>query len=249
VVVGTFRDKKPAPAKGGASGIFKSMKSGVGTLINALLDRVRVVRQKVEAVAADDDGWRLTVAGEHYKFDSIVVACGANKGAPLLRPLIPELADLLGTIPYTGSAIWTFGYNRSDVPHPLDAFGFLVPKPEREAMMACTWLGTKWAGRVPEDKAVFRCFSTDPDAAREPVQDELHRLMGITAEPIFAIGHRWPDSMPQYTVGHSARVLEIEAITTRIPGLFLAGNAFNGIGIPDCVKSAKLTAEAIGRNA
>ena len=156
-------------------------------------------------------------------FDRIVLACGANRSAPLLAPSTPQLSDLLAAIPYTGSSIWTFGYRREDVRHALDAFGFLVPKPERRAIMACTWLQTKWLGRVPEDKAVFRCFSTDPDVPRDAVQAELQRLMGITAEPIFALNHRWPDSMPQYTVGHSARVAEIEARAAGVPGLASGG--------------------------
>ena len=116
-------------------------------------------------------------------------------------------------------------------------------------MMACTWLGTKWLGRVPEDKAVFRCFSTDPDTPREAVQQELEALMGISAQPIFAVGHRWPESMPQYTVGHSARVEEIESRAANIPGLHLAGNAYRGIGIPDCVRSGKSTAQTIAATA
>jgi oxygen-dependent protoporphyrinogen oxidase len=111
--------------------------------------------------------------------------------------------------------------------------------------MACTWLQTKWLGRVPEGKAVFRCFSTDPDVTRDAVQGDLERLMDIKAEPIFALNHRWPDSMPQYTVGHSARVAEIEGLAAGVAGLHLVGNAFGGIGIPDCVRSAKTTAAAI----
>ena len=95
--------------------------------------------------------------------------------------------ELLASIPHTGSAIWTFGYRRADVPHPLDAFGFLVPKPERNAIMACTWVATKWLGRVPEGKAVLRCFSTDPDVTEEAMRADLQRLMGITAEPLFAL--------------------------------------------------------------
>jgi oxygen-dependent protoporphyrinogen oxidase len=164
---------------------------------------------------------------------------------PLIAPVDDLLAELLSTIPYTGSSIWTFGYRREDIRHPLDAFGFLVPKAERGAVMACTWLGTKWPGRVPEDKAVFRCFSTDPDVTREASQAELHRLMGITAQPIFAVNHRWPDSMPQYTVGHSFRVADIEARAGEIPGLHIIGNAYNGIGIPDCIRNARQVAEAI----
>ena len=111
--------------------------------------------------------------------------------------------------------------------------------------MACTWLQTKWIGRVPDDKSVFRCFSSNPEISREEVESDLRRLMGIDAEPIFALSHRWPDSMPQYTVGHSARVEEIEARVRQIPGLYLAGNAFHGIGIPDCVRSGRNVAEAI----
>jgi oxygen-dependent protoporphyrinogen oxidase len=179
------------------------------------------------------------------EFDRIVLACGANKSVPLLASVDPALADLLAAIPYTGSSIWTFGYRRGEIKHPLDAFGFLIPKPERRSIMACTWLQTKWLGRVPADKAVFRCFSSDPNLGREEAESDLRRLMGIEAEPLFALNHRWPDSMPQYTVGHTARVEEIEARVGQIPGLYLTGNAFKGIGIPDCIRGAKQTAEAI----
>ncbi len=115
--------------------------------------------------------------------------------------------------------------------------------------MACTWLGTKWQGRVPDDKAVFRCFSTDPDVSREAALADLNHLMDITAEPIFAVNDRWPDSMPQYAVGHTARVAEIDARAAAIPGFSLIGNAFHGIGIPDCVRSAQQAAERIGSDA
>jgi oxygen-dependent protoporphyrinogen oxidase len=240
VVVGTFRDKRPS-----SGAIFKSLRRGLGTLIDALRARAQIVPEQVNAIAPSHSGWDVQAGGECQSFDQIVLACGANRSVPLLQPFDPELADLLASIPYTGSSIWTFGYSRADVKHPLDAFGFLVPKPERGAVMACTWLGTKWLGRVPDDKAVFRCFSTDPEVTRDVALTELQRLMGITAEPIFAVSHRWPDSMPQYTVGHSFRIAEIEVRAAQIPGLHLAGNAYKGIGIPDCVRSAKQAADAI----
>jgi oxygen-dependent protoporphyrinogen oxidase len=160
----------------------------------------------------------------------------------------PVAGELLGSIPHTSSAIWSLGYRRSEIKHPLDAFGFLIPRGEREAIMACTWIATKWLGRVPEDKAVLRCFSTDLDVTQEAIQADLERLMGITAEPIFALRHQCPDAMPQYSVGHSVRVAELEARIAEIPGLHLAGNAYHGIGIPDCVRSGKLAAEAITRS-
>jgi oxygen-dependent protoporphyrinogen oxidase len=242
VVVGTMRDKRPPSG----NSIFKSMKHGMGMLIETLLERVNLVKSRVEAISVADAGWQV-LAGEQWRsFDHVVLACGANRAAPLIAPADGRLSELLAAIPYTSSSIWTFGYKRSDVPHPLDAFGFLVPKPERNAIMACTWLGTKWLGRVPDDKAVFRCFSTDPDVTREAAQDDLKRLMDMTAEPAFVVNHRWPDSMPQYAVGHTARVAEIETRANAIPGLSLIGNAFHGIGIPDCIRSAQKAAVRIG---
>src|SRR5579885_3014701 len=120
-----------------------------------------------------------------------------------------------------GRSIWTFIYDRANVKQPLDAFGFLVPSIERRAIMACTWVGTKWAGRVPEDKAVFRCFSTDADLSRDAAEADLVRLMNISGAPLAAVHHRWPDAMPQYTVGHSARVAELERRIAHIPGGYL----------------------------
>ena len=242
VVVGTLRDKR----KPSGQSIFKTMRHGMGTLIDTLIGRVNLIRARVESIAPVESGWLVFAEGQWHPFDHVVLACGANRAAPLTAPTDPRLSALLGAIPYTSSSIWTFGYRRSDVPHPLDAFGFLVPKPERRAIMACTWLGTKWAGRVPDDKAVFRCFSTDPDVSREAALADLNHLMGITAEPIFALNHRWPDSMPQYSVGHTARVAEIDARASAIPHFSLIGNAFYGIGIPDCVRSAQKAAERIG---
>jgi oxygen-dependent protoporphyrinogen oxidase len=242
VVVGALRDKR----KPTGQSIFKSLRGGVGTLIDALVSRVNVVRAPVEAIAP---GWGLFAEGVWQNFDHVVLACGANRAAPLIAAVDPALSGLLGTIPHSGSSIWTFGYRREDIRHPLDAFGFLVPKPERGAIMACTWLQTKWLGRVPSDKAVFRCFSTDQDVTREASETELRRLMGIDAEPIFAVNHRWPASMPQYTVGHTERICAVRTRMADVPGLHLAGNAYNGIGIPDCVRSAKQAADAIIRTA
>jgi oxygen-dependent protoporphyrinogen oxidase len=242
VVVGTMRDKR----KPSGQSIFKTMRHGMGTLIDNLIGRVNLVRARVESIAPVENGWLVFAEEQWHPFDHVVLACGANRAAPLIAPTDARLSELLGAIPYTSNSIWTFGYRRSDVPHPLDAFGFLVPKPERRAIMACTWLGTKWLGRVPADKAVFRCFSTDPDVSREAVLADLNHLMGMTAEPIFALHHRWPDSMPQYSVGHTARVAEIAARAAAIPGFSLIGNAFYGIGIPDCVRSAQKAAERIG---
>jgi oxygen-dependent protoporphyrinogen oxidase len=232
VVVGALREKrKPA-----GEPVFKSLRNGMGSLIDALREKVTVIPARVESI---QPGWGIFAAGEWHHFEQIVLCCGANWAAPLMAPIDARAGELLASIQHSGSSIRTFGYRMEDVPRPLDAFGFLVPKRERNTIMACTWVATKWPGRVPEGTAVLRCFSTDPDVSEEAMRSDLRRLMGITAEPLFALDHRWPESMPQYTVGHAARIAEIEARVAAIPGLHLAGNAYHGIGVPDCVRSAK----------
>jgi len=238
VVVGALREK----AKRGGQPVFKSLRNGMGTLIDALREKVTVIPARVESI---QPAWKAFADGEWHDFDQIVLCCGANRAASLMAPIDARAAELLSSIPHSGSAIWTFGYRSEDVPRPLDAFGFLVPKRERNTIMACTWVATKWEGRVPEGKAVLRCFSTDPDVSADAMRSDLRRLMGITAEPLFVLNHRWPESMPQYTVGHAARIAEMEARVAAIPGLHLAGNAYHGIGIPDCVRSAKQAAKGV----
>jgi oxygen-dependent protoporphyrinogen oxidase len=240
VVVGALREKR----KAGGQPVFKSLRRGMGSLIDALREGTEI-RPRVEAIQPGAAEWAVFAGGEWQVFDRMVLCCGANASAALTAATDAEISRLLASIPYTGSSIWTLGYRREDVHHPLDAFGFLIPRKERQAIMACTWVATKWSGRVPEDKAVLRCFSTDPETSLPAVRADLERLMGVSADPLFALNHQWPDTMPQYTVGHTARIGELEARLAAVPGLHLAGNAYHGVGIPDCVRSARRAAQRI----
>jgi oxygen-dependent protoporphyrinogen oxidase len=124
----------------------------------------------------------------------------------------------------------------------MNGFGFLVPRVERRHLAACTWVGSKFAHRVPPDKVLLRCFVTG-DVSQ--TTSELREKMGITAEPLFERVWDWPESMPQYSVGHAANVAYAMAMLKDFPGLFLTGNAYYGVGIPDCVRMAAKTAEAV----
>src|SRR5262249_41416426 len=134
--------------------------------------------------------------------------------------------------------------------------GFLVPKKERRRLMACTWVGEKFSHRVPEGTIVARCFFRGPedaamlsrpgDARYAAFRKELQEHSGIPAQATIRRIYRWPRSMAQYTVGHPRRLAEIEPRVKAIPGLYLAGNAYEGIGIPDCIRLGKRAAEAIG---
>jgi oxygen-dependent protoporphyrinogen oxidase len=147
------------------------------------------------------------------------------------------------------------GYDAADFREPPSGFGFLVPKKERRQLVACTWVGTKFSYRVPEGKIVARCFVGGRDGAEALLQSddaviaavtaEMREIAGVTAPPRFARVFRWPRSMAQYPVGHAGRQTEIEARVRAIPGLYLAGNAYQGIGIPDCIRLGRAAAEQI----
>ena len=242
--------KQGSNASGGS--LFRTLKGGLADLVAALeaslLAKMERVHGAVETVERNGKGWRLRVDGSWMEADRVVLACRAWQAAGLLGG---ELAALLRAIPYTSSLTMAIGYRRAELRHPLNGFGFLAPKRERRHVLACTWVGTKFAHRVPEDMAVLRCFATG-ESLHEPddsltalVRGELRDIMGITAEPAFVSVSRWPSSMAQYTVGHAERVAQIDALVKQLPGLFLAGNAYSGIGIPDCIRGGKEAADAI----
>jgi oxygen-dependent protoporphyrinogen oxidase len=166
-----------------------------------------------------------------------------------------RLAELMGKVAYSSSMTVAVGFDAADFAEPPSGFGFLVPKKERRRLVACTWVGTKFSYRVPEGKVVARCFlggmddagvlGESDDAVTAAVTQELREIAGVTARPRFTRIARWPRSMAQYTVGHPAREAELEARLAQIPGLYLAGNAYQGIGIPDCIRMGRAAAARI----
>jgi protoporphyrinogen/coproporphyrinogen III oxidase len=169
----------------------------------------------------------------------------------LLAASEPELSRLLSGIPYTTSITLALGYQKATFDHPLNGHGFLVPKKERGYIFGCTWVGNKFDYRVPDDMVVLRCFlgadamPLSDEALVDAARAELRDIMRLEAAPVFHNIARWPDSMAQYTVGHERRVARIEEIVRAIPGLYLAGNAYHGIGIPDCVRMGQEAATNI----
>jgi oxygen-dependent protoporphyrinogen oxidase len=228
--------------RAGKGHLFNTLKTGLSTLTEELVRRcgahLSVVRGSAEHV---DPAGRVRVNGEWLDASHVVLACPAWQAASIVDHA--GLTGLLAAVPYTSSKIVALVYNRSEISHPLNGFGFLVPKVERRNVTACTWVNTKFSHRVPPDKVALRCFvHGDPDG----VEAELRHMMGITAKPIARTVHYWDRSMAQYTVGHEDRVKQIEAILAENPRLHLAGNAYYGIGIPDCVRMGQAAAAKIG---
>ncbi len=238
------------PRPKGSGSLFRTLKCGLGQLVDALRPSASVIQGHADSLERTQAGFRARANGGWIEAEHVVLAMPAGNCATLLRPLHAELSDLLGSIPYTSSITLSLGYRKATFDHPLKGFGFLVPKRERKYLAACTWVGNKFNYRVPDDTVLLRCFmgghagmETD-DSLVETARRELRSIMGLQAEPFFHSIARWPDSMAQYTVGHEKRVERIEAILQTLPGLYLAGNAYHGIGIPDCIRMGK---DAAGR--
>ncbi len=241
----------PRPKGSGSGSLFRTLKNGLGQLVDALRPSANVVNGTVENLERNGSGFRAHINGDWIEADHLVLATPAGAAAKLLQPLNGNLAELLQAVPYTSSVTLSLGYRKDTFDHPLNGFGFLVPKRERKLMAACTWVGNKFSYRVPDAMVLLRCFmggdalkETD-DSLVEAARAELRRIMGIQAVPVFHSIARWPNSMAQYTVGHEKRLQQIEFIVKDTPGLHLAGNAYRGIGLPDCIKAGKEAATRI----
>jgi oxygen-dependent protoporphyrinogen oxidase len=240
----------PRPKSSGGS-FLQTLKGGLGQLVEALRPSADVVQADVESVEQGPAGLRVRANGDWLEAEHVVVATPAGDAARVLQAMQPELAGLLAEIPYTSSITLSLGYRKNTFDHPLDGHGFLVPKKERKHIFGCTWVGNKFDHRVPANMVVLRCFlggdamPLSDEALVDAARSDLHDIMGLEAAPVFHNIARWPHSMAQYTVGHEKRVARIAQLTRAIPGLYLAGNAYHGIGIPDCVRMGQEAATKI----
>ncbi len=236
--------------------LFLSFDQGMQVLVDALSQQVKAdIRLNTRAVGLKREGpaWAITTSdGEELIADKICIALPAYLAATLLHG---RLAEKLRQIKYASTATINFAYRRSAIAHPLNGFGFVVPFIEKRSLIACTFSSVKFSGRAAEGHVLLRAFAggalqpeifaLDEDDMRVRVETNLRELLGITEEPLFVEVAKWKDSMPQYEVGHLERVNEIEKLVSEIPGLTLAGNAYRGAGIPDCIRSGQTAAEML----
>jgi len=231
---------------------FVSLRGGMEELVERLVERMQEVEFRTRAaVRKIERGFRLVLDGAAITADVVVLAIPAPAAAELVRPLDEGLAESLRAITYVGSATVSLGYPRASVPRDLDGTGFVIPRAEVRSLLACTWSSSKFEGRAPEGRVLFRCF-IPPEAMKGSdaelvgrARAELERVMGITGEPEVAEARRWEGANPVYAVGHEARVRDIEARRTSLPNLFFTGAGYRGLGIPDCISDGR----AIGRAA
>jgi protoporphyrinogen/coproporphyrinogen III oxidase len=250
---GVLAERRRAARRSKTAPLFQTLRAGLGALVDALQlavsPHMQVVEDTAVAVERREDGFCVQFGGGSIEASAVVLACQAYEAGTLVRSLDAQLADQLVSIRYNSSTTVALGYEKDTFDRPLNGFGFLIPRKERRRLVAGTWVGTKFSHRVPEDKVLLRCFLSGEAEADEEllgqIREELREIMGVTAKPAFTRISRWPRSMAQYTVGHQRRIEAVETRLCTIPGLYVAGNAYHGIGVPDCVRMGQQAAGKI----
>jgi protoporphyrinogen/coproporphyrinogen III oxidase len=214
---------------------------------------------RVERVSHDQGGWRIRVnkltGVEEICARKLVLAVPAGEAARLIEPLSPEASTLLATIPYAPIVSAAMGYSRDRVRHPLDGFGFLVPRREGMRTLGGLFLSTLFPGRAPSGKVLITAFMggmTNPDAVNLD-EDKLHQRIGeelavtLGAHPPPDMAHlsRHQSAIPQYTMGHLERVSRIKKLSSAFPGLHLQASWSDGISVTDCVRNGEKLAERL----
>jgi oxygen-dependent protoporphyrinogen oxidase len=246
--------------------LFMAPRAGMAEIVEALSSRLAQVAlwlgETVQRVRPHGTGAAGAQAyavhldrATTLQAEAVVFATPAHITARLVEGFHPRLAEALRAIPYTSSATISLAYRRRDVPHPLDGFGFLVGKHEDRRITAATWSSSKFPHRAPADHVLIRSFVggvgreelvwRDDAALIQLVCEELGAILGITTAPMLARVYRWERANPQYLVGHLERIDAMEQMLASYPGLFLAGSAYRGVGVPDCIHQGVLTAERL----
>ncbi len=254
-----MRKRSQSSGEGKESGarysMFVAPKQGMAQLVQTLQERLADqsihLGVKVIGIRQDERGWIVESDGETQAFDAVIVALPAPQAAEVLSQQ-EKIAGYLRQIPYAGCSVAIVTVDQSQIRWPVEGFGFVVPEIENRKILAVSFSSAKYPGRAPEGKVIMRIFvggACHPELAdlsdeemRSVVQSELAELIGLEGEPENFLVTRWNGKMPQYHLGHLDRVAALEEETAKLPGLELAGNAYRGVGVPQCIQSGESAA-------
>ncbi len=251
------RGKSGGPS--GPSGWLTSFHGGLYVLIERLeqLYRDDIVRSAAVAqVIKSVDGYEVVMqSGQRLSAKNVVMATPSFNAMDLVASLSPDLSKALSAIPYAPIAVVCLGFKKSDVWHPLDGFGFLVPQKENRTILGSIWTSSIFADRAPEGEVQLRTMvGGDGDHASAALPDDqlfdivhadLKGILGRLGKPTMKKIYRWQKGIPQYVIGHARTLSDIERELGHFAGLYVAGNAYHGIGLNDCVKQARAVADRI----
>jgi oxygen-dependent protoporphyrinogen oxidase len=257
--LGLRKMRRHAPPSTGAP-VLVTLTGGLGRLVEALVARLAGDDLQLDtaagSIARAGTGYRVDLAGgQSIAADAVVLATPAFATAALLAELAPVAASVLAEIPYVDVATIWLAYPRSAVGRPMDGTGFLVPPEEGKLMVGCTWSSAKWPHLADENLVLIRAMvgrrgdrrwlDMDDETLVRRVHEELVEAMGLTAGSDHHSIHRWPQAMPQYLVGHQDRMDALDAVIDHLPGLYLTGAAYHGVGLASCVADAQRTAQDV----
>jgi oxygen-dependent protoporphyrinogen oxidase len=257
---GALEMRKKMPSTPGSRSAFLTPTTGLAEIVEKLVESLkskidlRLNNRVVSITRPSTFGVRLD-SGEYFEADAIILATPAPFSGQMLESFDPSLAADLQAIPYASTATISLAYQLSDLPRPLDGYGYVIPRREGRRALACTWTSTKFPHRAPEGYVLIRIFvgraGQDTDTPRtesallDIAREELQLTLGITVNPILSRVFFWEKAMPQYNLGHPALLKRIDSALEKHSGLALAGNGYRGIGIPDCIHSGELAAENV----
>jgi protoporphyrinogen/coproporphyrinogen III oxidase len=261
---GALEMRKKMPSTPGSRSAFLTPTTGLAEMVEALVEtlaptvdmRLNTRALELRTSHAAPGTWHVELEnGETIEADSVILATPAPVSGKLLESLDPALSSVLESISYASTATASLAYRQSDLPRPLDGYGYVIPRREGRRALACTWTSTKFPHRAPDGYALIRVFvgraGQDADMPRDEIElialarEELQLTLGITADPLISRVFVWENAMPQYNLGHPDKLAKIESALAKHPGLALAGNGYRGIGIPDCINSGKVAVEKL----
>lgn len=238
--------------------IFTTLRSGMGTLIDRMVASVPMdwirLGATVKFVSCSEEGWLVGTPHEVERFDAVIMAAPVDVARSLLDPVDAPLAELM-QMDASSAVVVGFGFPDAAKFSLPPGFGFLVPPGTGSLLLACTFVDQKFADRVPQDGRLVRAFfggaaadrmmRCGNDEAAAVARLELARILGPMPEPQVTVVRRWPRSLPQYAVGHLERMAAMDARVSTLDGLWLLGNGYRGVGIPDLVRDARNAAREI----
>ena len=253
---------KNGNGKGGSRSAFLTPTAGLAEIVEKLVERLVAAGARLSAgvgasrLQPTPRGYQIDLdQGGTLTADGLILAAPAFASADLLEGFAPSLAAELRQIPYVTTATISLAYPLESLPRPLDGYGYVIPRGEGRSALACTWTSTKFPHRAPQGYALLRVFvgragqeahiDWSEASLLEVARQELRLTLGIRAEPALSRVFIWEKAMPQYVLGHPARLMRIDAALGGLPGLALAGNGYRGIGIPDCIHSGEMAAQSI----
>ena len=261
---GMRESKKFAPGHRQPLSPLFSFGTGAHQIVRAIadsLERTEIIRGRA-AVAVDrmeagyPPRYRVTLDDlQSFESDVLALATPAQDAASLVRSFAPGLTRLLERMRSSATGSVHMAFRCEEISHPLEGSGFLMPRSETGLVTGCTWTSSKWPSRSPKDYVLLRAFLGrskddsfleygDPELV-EVATETLRPLLGIRGAPERAWVHRWAEGMPQYRVDHTEWLGGVDQESAEYPDLFLCGASYRGIGVPDCIRQGRDTAERI----